>query len=103
MLSCLFSAVSLTHTALESLTEANHNNSISYAKQTIQDSSPLPNHNLRSRFITLARNARLDYGIVQPLFLSTFPSPYAINPLIVELPPPQSLAVFNPTTRSPPL
>ena len=100
---CLVGVFSPPHAAVDNLAEGNQHNSISYAKQTIQDSSPLPNTGGRYRFITFARNARLDYGLAQPLFLSTFPSPYVINPLLVELPVPQSLAVFNPTTRSPPV
>lgn len=103
MLLCLFGVSSLPHAALESQANGSRSSSINYAKQTIRDSSPLPNQSARSRFVTPMRNAKLDYGIVQPLFLSTLPSPYVISPLVVELSIPQSLAVFNPTTRSPPV
>lgn len=102
MLVCLFGAVSFPHSASESQNASNNNDSISYAKQTIWDSSPLGNRNIRSRLVAATRNAKLEQALPQPLFLSTPPSPYVINLLIVESPTPQSLAIFNPTTRSPP-
>ncbi len=103
ILVCLFGAFSFPRTVFESRAKGNQNSSIRYAKQTIWDLSPLPNRNARSRIIPLMRDAELFRGIAQPLhslFVFLFPS--VINRSVVELPPPQSLAVFHPTTRSPP-
>lgn len=102
ILVCMFGAFAFPHAAFESQAKGNHNDSISYAKQTIWDLSPLPNRGVRPRVLAAMRNVELEHGVAQPLFLSTFPTPYVINSHITELPLPQSLAVFNPTTRSPP-
>ncbi|MDR1534148.1 MAG: hypothetical protein LBU64_03510 [Planctomycetota bacterium] len=99
---CLLGAFSPSRTALESQTEGNRNDSIGYARQIVWDLFLLSNRKIRSRIITFVRNADLDHGLAQSLYSSPFTSPSVINSLVESPPPPQSLAVSNPTTRSPP-
>ncbi len=98
----LFGAFAFPKTVFESRDKGDQNSSIRYAKQTIWDLSPLPSRNARSRIIPHMRNADLFRSIAQPLYLFTFLYPSVINLSLVELPHPQSIAIFSPTTRSPP-
>lgn len=99
---CLSGSVLLPRAALKEQIEGSRDSSISYAKQIIQDASPLPGNRIRAKFIAPARNAKLDCGLPQPFFLSIFPSPYSLRSRAAAPPRLQPLALFNPTTRSPP-
>ena len=99
---CLFGTLSLSWTAFDAKTEDNSTQSICYAKQILLDLAPPSNQSLRSRILASLRNNPLFHCPAQPLHLPAFPPCSSLHPSIVELLPPQSLAVFHPTTRSPP-
>jgi hypothetical protein len=103
ILVCLFGSVSLPRALFDSQTESNQADSIRYAKQIIWDLSPLPNQSVRSRVMAPVRHADLFHCAARALHLSTLAPPAVINHSLDELPRLQSLAVFNPTTRSPPV
>jgi hypothetical protein len=100
ILVCLLGAFLPPQAAFEDRTEGNQNDSIGYARQIVWDMFLLSNRKIRSGIITFVRNTDLDHGIAQSLYPSTFS--FVVNP-VVEPSNPQSLAVANPTTRSPPV
>ena len=99
---CMLGVFSFTQFAPENHSGGNRNHSAAYAKQITRDLSPLPNQNSRLRIVISLRNFDSDHGIEPPMYLPEFPISHAINQFDLELPLSQSLAILNPTTRSPP-
>lgn len=102
ILPCIVSIVLLSQTDVERRNAGQRNDSIGCVKQVIWDLSLLPNKSLRFRNIPSTRNAGLEHGLAQSPYLFTLPFSCTLIPFNVELLNPQSLAVFNPNTRSPP-
>ncbi len=99
---CLFGTFSLSWTAFDAKIEENSTQSIRYAKQILLDLAPSQNQSIRSRLMASMRTAELFHHPDRPLHLPAFPPSSLLHPSTVELLPPQSLAIFQPATRSPP-
>jgi hypothetical protein len=99
---CLTGSFPLTQAAFENQAGGNKNDSVAYVKQITQDICYLPNRNPRLRTAASSRPTDPGQGLAQPWPPATLPWPGLIRPLLVELPNPRALAVFNPTTRPPP-
>ena len=99
---CLIITFSVAYITSESRIDANRTDSTAYAKQLVLDITPFPNEDNRYRPVMSLMDSDLDQDIEQPVRLSGFPASYAMHSFGVELLNPQSLAVSNPSTRSPP-
>jgi len=98
---CLAGSFPFTQTAFENQDVGSKNDSVAYVKQITRDICSFPIRNPRLRTAAASRPTDPGQGLAQP-WPATLPLPGLISPLLVELPNPRSLAVFNPTTLSPP-
>lgn len=102
ILPCIVGIVFFPQTEFKNRNADRQGDSLGCVKQTVCDVSLLPNQNIRFRNISSTRNTGVEHGLAQSPYLFTLPSSCALIPFHTGLQNPQSLAVHNPTTRSPP-